>query len=271
MAYPLIDQAYRNISLAIVICTFMILTSSDEDCTLENKTVNCKNKKIFIPPNFVASPGDLISVDGQPFIVAKFMPFNYGRLIKRRTQIISPADAAYIIMRTGLGIGMKAMEIGVGSGNLSAYILWAIGKEGHLTLVDREMESIQFSLNNLSKFYDLENVDYVIGDPSSLKVNNDYDALFVDIPNPWNYLENLKMVLKPGSMAEFYLPNFDQVEKTVLGLEEHGFVHLETAEIQRRRLIVRKDATRPASDDLTHSAYMVFSIFTSGLKASLKP
>ncbi|CAC11981.1 conserved hypothetical protein [Thermoplasma acidophilum] len=245
----------------------VILVSEDEYGKFDESTnsILVKGKMHHLGISRVIEPGDELIVSGKSFIVSDFSPMYFGRVIRRNTQIISEIDASYIIMRCGLRPGMDILEVGVGSGNMSSYILYALNGKGTLTVVERDEDNLKKAMDNLSEFYDIGNVRTSRSDIADFISDQMYDAVIADIPDPWNHVQKIASMMKPGSVATFYLPNFDQSEKTVLSLSASGMHHLETVELMKRRILVREGATRPASDDLTHTAFITFAIKKSGM------
>jgi len=245
----------------------MILISEDEYGKFDESTnsVLVRGRMHHLNASMVVEPGDELIVSGKSFIVSNFSPTYFGKLIRRNTQIISEIDASYIIMRSGLRPGMDILEVGVGSGNMSSYILYALNGKGTLTVVEKDEDNLKKALDNLSEFYETGNVRISRSDLADFTSDQMYDAVIADIPDPWNHMQRIASMMKPGGTATFYLPNFDQSEKTVLSLFISGLHHLETVELMKRRILVREGATRPASDDLTHTAFITFAIKKSGM------
>ncbi|MGC8608520.1 MAG: tRNA (adenine-N1)-methyltransferase [Thermoplasmata archaeon] len=233
------------------------------------REINIDGKIYRYRPNDVIEAGDTLSINGETFVISNYNPTIFYRTIKRVAQIISPQDASYMLLRSGIGRGSSVLEIGVGSGNFSAYILWAIMPSGHLTMQDISDKNIKSAISNLSLFYDTDGITSVTGSMNENAPNEMYDAVFADIPDPWEYMGSISKVMKPGSYGIFYLPNYDQVEKTVLSFKENGIDHIESTEIIKRDLIVRKDATRPQSDMIGHTGFIIISMKRSTMDGKI--
>ena len=85
------------------------------------------------------------------------------------------------------------------------------------------------------------------------------DAVILDIPNPWETIENVWKVLKVGGYFCAYSPLISQVEKTVKELRKHGFIEIKTFENIQREIIVSSRGTRPSFDMLGHTGYLTFA------------
>ena len=61
----------------------------------------------------------IYSHNHSPFIILQPALADLLRQIKRNTQIIYPKDIGYIMVRLGIGPGIKVLEAGTGSGALT--------------------------------------------------------------------------------------------------------------------------------------------------------
>ncbi|EQD40387.1 protein-L-isoaspartate O-methyltransferase, partial [mine drainage metagenome] len=152
--------------------------------------------------------------------------------------------------------GSTVLESGVGSGQLTVALLWAIGPEGKLVSVDTSERNIDASRKNIQKFMNTRNWLTFVGDIRSYKSDLQFDAVFLDIPDPWNCAQILRGIMKSPSTLLTYSPNYNQTEKTVIAMEGNGFYHAETCEILKRDLLVREGRTRPSSEMLSHTAFL---------------
>ncbi|AAT43926.1 tRNA (adenine-N1)-methyltransferase [Picrophilus oshimae] len=217
-----------------------------------------KNEKIKIPEYRIIEPGDIIKLKGLDFIVIDPQPAYFSYFNLRRTQSISDKDIAYILFKTGVRPGMNILEIGIGIGTMSYAILNILGN-GSLTSIDINIENIKNSEKNVNELIDTGNWRIINGDIKKVQ-GEKYDAVIVDIPDPWNYMNLISESLKPGKYVSFYLPNFDQLEKTVISMEENGIYHEESLELIKRNIIVRENATRPDNKMIGHTAYISIGI-----------
>ena len=182
------------------------------------------------------------------------------RGFSRATQVIYPKDAGYMLYMSGISSGSKVLEAGVGSGFLTAAIANIIKPNGRVYAYEIRKEFISLALRNLKilnldKFVEIKQRDIREGiDERNL------DAAFVDIPNPWEALNNLYQALKPSAPILFFFPTINQVEKLYDTIKEHGgFSDLRCVEILLREYRVAKGMTRPSTRMIGHTGYIVFA------------
>ncbi len=180
----------------------------------------------------------------------------YG--IKRKTQIIYPKDSAYITLKLGVTDGMKVLESGIGSGGLTIVMANAVKPNGKIYCYEREEKYIKNALENI-KLAGLERyVETFNQDLSQPLPENEFDAAFIDVREPWLYIENIKNSLKNGSPIGFLVPTTNQVSMLLEELEKHKFINLEVIEILLRHYKPVPDRLRPEDRMIAHTGYLIF-------------
>ena len=240
----------------------IILKNEDRTFTYseKDKRIGTGNSAVTVPPNLIILPGDMISTKWGQYTALYFQPPEFGNVCRRNAQIIQPHDASYMIFRSGVKAGSVVLEAGAGSGSLSSFILWSIGSSGKLVTVDNNENNLAATRENLLNFYDLSNWNPILGDIRTEKMDGKFDAVFLDIPDPWNAITNLIDILKPGGFITTYSPNFNQMEKTVIEMRKLGMLVLENTELIRRNMLVREGSTRPDHNSLWHTAFITFAV-----------
>ena len=248
----------------------IILKNEEKTFTYSDKErrIGTGNSAVNVPPNLIISPGDIISTKFGQYTALYFQPPEFGNVCRRNAQIIQPHDASYMIFRSGVRAGSTVLEAGAGSGSLSSFILWSIGSSGKLVTVDNNHNNLAATRENLESFYDLSNWDPVLGDVRTQNIEGKFDAVFLDIPDPWNAVSNLIDNLKPGGIITTYSPNYNQMEKTVMEMKRLDMLVLENTELIRRNMLVREGSTRPDHNSLWHTAFITFAVKRNG--SSLK-
>jgi tRNA (adenine57-N1/adenine58-N1)-methyltransferase len=240
-----------------------ILKSEDYTGILDNNTAYVRGEKITLPGNYVYDPGDSIKIKGREYIVLNCDPLFYNEVTERYTQTVLPLDISYILYSASINSGKNVLESGVGIGNLSYSILNSIGKSGKLTGIDINEKNIENARKNLSRFINTDNWNLINDDIKNYKSNDIYDAIILDMPDPWNAISNIKHNLKPGGYIILYSPNYNQTEKNVVELKKNKFFVVETVELIKRNIIVRENATRPDNNIIGHTAFINIAIKTS--------
>ncbi len=198
---------------------------------------------------------------GYPYVVLpcslyEFIMFKLNRL----TQIVYPKDAAYILLRLDVKPGDTVVESGIGSGALTAVFAQAVGKEGKVISYEKREEFIKNALSNLRK----------VGLDSRVKVKHrdisegfdekeEADALFLDVREPWLYLDKAYTALKAGRFLGILVPTANQVIETLKGLESLPFIDVEVSEILLRKYKTVPERFRPEDRMPAHTAYLIFA------------
>jgi len=197
---------------------------------------------------------------GEEFLVLKpslFEIIMFG--IKRQTQIIYPKDSAYITLKLGLTDRMKVLESGVGSGALSIIMANAVKPNGKIYGFEKEKKYITRAYKNIS-LAGLE--EYVEIKHQSLEEKlpeNFFDAGFIDVREPWFYIENIKNSLKSGANLGFLVPTTNQISLLLDELKNHNFLQLEVIELLERHYKPVPDRLRPEDRMIAHTGYLIFA------------
>jgi len=231
--------------------------------------IKLKKDKIFmthkgiIPHNEIIGKkyGDIVFTHkGEAFKILKptiYEIIMYG--IKRETQIIYPKDAGYIILKLGLRKGMRVLEVGIGSGALTIVMANVLSPTGVIHAYEKEERFIKIAIENL-KLAEVENIvkihhkDIIQGIEEK-----DFDAGFIDLKEPWLYIETILKVLKKGVPIGFILPTVNQVIKIIQDLQRLKFFNIEVEEILNRPYKPVPERLRPVDKMSAHTGYLIFA------------
>ncbi len=195
---------------------------------------------------------------GHPYIV---LPFNLHDFImhklNRLTQIVYPKDAAYILLKLDVKPGDIVVESGIGSGAMTCVFAQAVGKDGKVISYEKREEFIKNALSNLRKANLDENVIVKKRDISEGFDEENVDAVFLDVREPWLYLNFAHKALKPGRMVGILVPTVNQVIET-LKVIENSFIDVEVLEILLRKYKTVPERLRPEDRMPAHTAYLIF-------------
>ncbi|XP_061842798.2 tRNA (adenine(58)-N(1))-methyltransferase catalytic subunit TRMT61A [Nerophis lumbriciformis] len=162
--------------------------------------------------------------------------------LPHRTQILYTTDIAAITMLLELKPGSVVCESGTGSGSLSHAILRTVAPTGHLHTVEfhqqrAEMVAEEFREHRVDHLVTVRNQDVC---KEGFGVTGVADAVFLDIPSPWEAVGHAKAAMKRhGGRVCSFSPCIEQVQKTCQALAEHGFQELTTVEVLLRSHDVR--------------------------------
>lgn len=211
--------------------------------------------KIFIGMDL----GKKIKINQKEVWVLKPRAYDRWASLKRKAQIILPKDASQIIVNCSIVPGSIVVEGGIGSGSLTCILSQIVGKEGKIISYEKRRDFRIFAEENLKRVGVGENVEIKEKDITRGIDEKEVDAIILDIPNPWDVVEDAYNSLKIGGSFCSYSPLISQVEKTVKTLRKFPFTEIRTIETLQREIIVLDRGARPSFEMLGHTGYLTFA------------
>lgn len=196
---------------------------------------------------------------GSPFFVLQPALTDILRGIKRNTQIIYPKEIGYILLRLGIGPGMRIGEAGTGSGALTTAFAFSIGESGRVFTYDQKEEHQNLARKNLEKVGLAQRVEFITRDIAQGFLQNNLDAVFLDMYNPYDYIKQVRSALKPGGFFGTILPTTNQVCKVIDSLRQEKFGFIDALEISMRFYKAESERFRPVDRMVAHTGYLVFA------------
>jgi tRNA (adenine57-N1/adenine58-N1)-methyltransferase len=181
------------------------------------------------------------------------------RTLRRGSQIIYPKDAAWLIHRMSLRAGSRVIEAGTGSGGLTMALAWAVAPAGLVYTYEMRPEAHQIARNNLERVGLLPFVQMHLGDIEAGFREVEADALFLDVREPWRYLEHVRRAVRPGGAFAALLPTTNQVSALLEAMEARGFAEIGVEELLLRRYKPVPDRLRPEDTMPAHTGYLISS------------
>ena len=203
--------------------------------------------------------GDVIKLAGKVMHVFRPTVSDLMTSVERGAQVITPKDAATIILECDITSCRTVLEIGAGSGALSLALLRAIPEEGVLHTIELREEYAKRAGRNISRAGMQHRWSYTIGDATETTVDIIADAVVMDMPVPWEAMDAVEPMLRRGGMLCAYIPNTNQLESTVNELRRRGYVEVRALENIQRGMDVHAGGVRPSFDTLGHTGYLVFA------------
>ncbi|BBD08825.1 tRNA (adenine-N1)-methyltransferase [Desulfovibrio ferrophilus] len=181
----------------------------------------------------------------------------YG--IKRQTQILYPKEIGYILVKLGIGSGSRVIEAGSGSGGLTVALSHVTGETGKVYTYERRPEFAALVRKNLDRCGLGKNVEQFEGDVIEGFEQDDADALFLDVRDPWNHVHNVANAVRPGAPVCFLAPVTNQVSRLLEAMETAPFDDIEVVEILVRRWKPIPDRLRPEDRMVAHTGFLIFA------------
>jgi len=199
------------------------------------------------------------SHQGSPFFLLQPSLADLLRDTPRNTQILYPKEIGYALLRLGIGPGVHVLEAGTGSGALTTALAFSVGKEGRVTSYEARPEMQSLAIKNLTRLGLVDRVNFKLRNIEEGFDETGVDALFLDVPNPYDYIGQVKGALKAGGFFGCILPTTNQVSKLLFALREHRFAFTEVCEIMLRFYKAEPDRLRPTDRMIAHTGFLIFS------------
>ena len=196
---------------------------------------------------------------GSPFVLLQPGLADILRETKRRTQILYPKDIGFILVMMNIGPGQHILEAGTGSGAFTAALAYAVGTQGHISTYEVRPEFQKLAITNLQRLGLTDRITFHLGDIADGFHETDADAVFLDLPNPYDYMVQVRNALKPGGFFGTILPTTNQVSLLLDALRKNQFAFIEVCETFLR--YYRPDATklRPTDRMVAHTGFLIFA------------
>jgi len=184
---------------------------------------------------------------------AYLMPCNpelYTQSIPKRTQVLYLADISMVCMQLDLCPGARVVEAGFGSGSLTMSLARAVYPSGQIHSFEYHEERALAGAQDL--------LTLGLGEVASVTHANvcekgfagvpdgKADAMFLDLPAPWDAIHHARKVLRIGARFCSFSPCVEQVHKAIGAMETAGFRNITTMEVLVRPWQVKSILTPPA-------------------------
>ena len=187
--------------------------------------------------------------------------------MKRRAQIINPKDAGFLIAWMGIGAGQCVLEAGHGSGGLALHLANVLGSNGTLVSVENRpehaevgRENMERAANAMKEFPTWTLLEGDIGTISLEGVQQEFDAIILDLPEPWPVISKLTKRLRYGGRIACYCPVSSQLEKVWDACEESGLSVDWAGEMMDRVWTkASRGGVRPGNTPMGHTAFLLIA------------
>ncbi|MEW5941597.1 MAG: tRNA (adenine-N1)-methyltransferase [Chloroflexota bacterium] len=201
----------------------------------------------------------VFSHTGAPFFLLQPSLADLLNELPRNTQILYPKDIGFILVTMSIGPGQRVAEAGTGSGSMTIALAHAVGPMGRVHSYENRQDFQNLARKNLARVGLESRVDFKLRDIVEGLDETDADAFFLDVPNPYDYIAQVRAALKPGGYFCALIPTVNQVEKALTALRLHRFAFIEVAEVLLRYYKPEPTRFRPTDRMVAHTGFLVFA------------
>jgi len=134
----------------------------------------------------------VFSHQGAPFFMLQPSLADLLVDLKRSTQIMYPKDIGFILISLSIGPGQTILEAGTGSGSMTVALAYAVGPQGRVVTYEKRPEFQNLARKNLERLGLDSRVKFKLGDIADGMAETNVDACFLDVPNPWDYVRQVR-------------------------------------------------------------------------------
>lgn len=178
--------------------------------------------------------------------------------LKRNTQIVFPKDAGYIIMKLDIAPGKRIGEAGTGSGAMTAIFSRLVGPEGRVFTYEHDIGLVNHARRNLGLDEGETNIVIHHRSLDDGIEEQDLDAFFLDVREPWKVLTHVYEALRPGGHLCILVPTTNQVSRSLKVLLSFDIWVTEITEIFLRTYKNVPGRLRPSDRMVAHTAFLIF-------------
>ncbi|HEY9151244.1 MAG TPA: tRNA (adenine-N1)-methyltransferase [Anaerolineales bacterium] len=196
---------------------------------------------------------------GSPFFLLQPSLADLLSDLPRNTQILYPKDIGFILITLGIGPGKKVIEAGTGSGSMTIALAYNVGADGRVISYEVRPEIQSLARKNLERVGLAARVDFKLRDIAEGLDETDADAFFLDVPNPYDYMSQVRAALKPGGFFCSLIPTVNQVELLLTALRRGQFAFIEVCEVLVRYYKPEPNRLRPTDRMVAHTGFLIFA------------
>ena len=196
---------------------------------------------------------------GHAYLVLEPSTDDLIQKLPRTTQIIYSKDAAQILLRLNLYPGRTVVEAGTGSGSLTLVLARAVMPTGHVYSYEARLSAFAVAQRNVGEFGLKPYVTLYNADISDGFHETDMDACFLDVREPWRFLDHAWNALKGSGFFGALVPTTNQVSLLLEGLLARPFSDVVIEEVLLRRYKPVPARLRPEDRMIAHTGFLLFA------------
>ena len=196
---------------------------------------------------------------GSPFFLLQPALADILLDLPRNTQIMYPKDIGFILVTMGIGPGQRVLEAGTGSGSMTVALAYVVGPNGRVVTYEIRPDMQNLARKNLARLGLEGRVDFKLRDIAEGFDETEADAFFLDVVNPWDYIPQVRLALKPGGFFSGLVPTFNQVADLLPALHRNRFAFIEVCELLLRYYKPEPARLRPTDRMVAHTGFLIFA------------
>ncbi|HLY28228.1 MAG TPA: tRNA (adenine-N1)-methyltransferase [Aggregatilineales bacterium] len=196
---------------------------------------------------------------GHLFYLLRAQPTDLIAHARYETAIIQPKDLGYIALRLGIQAGTRVVEAGTGSGALTLVLALLVGDGGHVYSYERKAALLPVAEKNLARAGVTQRVTFTVRDIAEGFDPHEADALFLDVPTPWDYLPQARAALTGSGSFGAIVPTINQLIDLVHALYAGNWFMVEVEELLLRSYKITEARIRPQDEMVGHTGYLIFA------------
>lgn len=222
-----------------------------------------------------APEGSIVSAtSGTQYLALRPLLVDYVLSMPRGAQVIYPKDAAQIVMEGDIFPGARVLEAGAGSGALTCSLLRAVGSEGEVVSYEIRDDHAEHAVRNVETFFGArpENWHLTVDDLVNIDTDERFDRVVLDMLAPWDTLDVVRTVLRPGGVLTVYVATVTQLSRVVEALrEQECWTEPRAWETLLREWSAVGLAVRPEHKMQGHTAFLITARRLADGTTTLRP
>jgi tRNA (adenine57-N1/adenine58-N1)-methyltransferase catalytic subunit len=151
------------------------------------------------------------------------------------------------------------LEAGTGSGGLTLALARAAMPGGRVISYEVRPDMQNLARKNLDRVGLLDQVEFKLKDIAEGFDEESVDAVFLDVPEPSNYLGVASRALRSGGYFGTLVPTTNQIQRLLDRMAEYPFGLIEVEELMLRGYKTVAQRLRPVDRMIGHTGYLLFA------------
>ncbi|MSP14426.1 MAG: tRNA (adenine-N1)-methyltransferase [Chloroflexi bacterium] len=179
--------------------------------------------------------------------------------VRRAGTIMYPKEIGYILLKLNIQPGVRVVEAGCGSGGLTVALANYVRPGGKVYSYDMRDDMVNLARRNVERLNLEDGVEFTCQDISLGFLQQDIDAIFLDVREPWLYLQQVFTALRPGGFFGALVPTTNQISALLRELPGAGLGLVEVSELIQRHYKPVAERLRPEDRLTAHTGYLIFA------------